>query len=74
MYMDSPGYQVITTGNTIKVMIPDYRIGTTTFSYDGVTSLMKVNTSIEDKPLLGVYEVYGVASGDLSLPYKVTQN
>ena len=55
-------------------MIPDYRIGTTTFSYDGVTSLMKVNTSIEDKPLLGVYEVYGVASGDLSLPYKVTQN
>ena len=73
MYMDSPGYQVITTGNTIKVMIPDYRIASTNFSYDGVTSLMRVNTSIEEKPLLGVYEVYHVASGDLSLPYTVKQ-
>jgi hypothetical protein len=74
MYMDSPGYQVITSGDTIKVMVPDYRIATTTFSYDGVTSLMKVNTSQQDKPMLGVYEVYGVASGDLSLPYTVKQN
>ncbi len=74
MYMDSPGYQVVTSGNTIKVMVPDYRIGSTTFSYDGVTSLMKVNTSLQDKPMLGVYEVYGVASGDLSLPYTVKQN
>ncbi len=73
MYMDSPGYQVITSGNTIKVMIPDYRIGSTDFSYDGVTSLMRVNTSIKEKPLLGVYKVYSVASGDLSLPYDVQQ-
>ncbi|WP_299766136.1 hypothetical protein [uncultured Dokdonia sp.] len=74
MYMDSPGYQVVTTGTTIKVLIPDYRIGSTNFSYDGVTSFMKVNTSKEDTPMLGVYEVYSVASGDLSLPYKVKQN
>lgn len=73
MYMDSPGYQVITSGNTIKVMIPDYRIGNTHFSFDGVTSLMRVNTSIKEKPLLGVYKVYSVASGDLSLPYRVQQ-
>jgi hypothetical protein len=49
----------------------------TDFSYDGVTAYMQVNTGGEgghgsgDKPLLGVYKVYSVASGNLSLPYKV---
>lgn len=72
MYMDSPGYPVITKANTIKVIIPDYRINNKTdFAYDGVTAFMKVNTSIENTPMLGVYEVFSVASGDLSLPYKV---
>ena len=72
MYMDSPGYPVITKKNTIKVIVPDYRIRhKTNFSYDGVTAFMKVNTSKEDLPMLGVYEVFSVASGNLSLPYKV---
>jgi len=72
MYMDSPGYSVITKGNSIKVIIPDYRIkGKTSFSFDGVAAYMQVNTSIPDKPLLGVYDVFSIASGDLSLPYTV---
>ena len=72
MYMDSPGYQVITTGNTIKVIVPDYRMNhRTDFSYDGVTAYMEVNTEDDGLPMLGVYKVYSVASGDLSLPYKV---
>lgn len=72
MYMDSPGYPVNTKSNTINVVVPDYRINNRTdFNYDGVTAFMRVNTSIEDMPMLGVYEVFSVASGDLSLPYKV---
>lgn len=72
MYMDSPGYPVTTETNTIKVVVPDYRMNNRTdFSYDGVTAFMKVNTSNDDLPMLGVYEVFSVASGDLSLPYKV---
>lgn len=72
MYMDSPGYPVIAKANTIKVVVPDYRINhKTDFSFDAVTAFMKVNTSKADTPMLGVYQVFSVASGDLSLPYKV---
>jgi hypothetical protein len=72
MYMDSPGYPVTTKENTIKVVVPDYRMNNKTdFNYDGVTAFMKVNTSNENSPMLGVYEIFSVASGDLSLPYKV---
>lgn len=78
MYMDSPGFNVITKGNTIKVVVPDYRINNRIdFSYDGVAAFMQVNTGGDgghgggDKPMLGVYKVYSVASGNLSLPYKV---
>lgn len=72
MYMDSPGYPVTTQSNSIKVVVPHYRMNNKTdFSYDGVAAFMKVNTSVEDLPMLGVYEVFSVASGDLSLPYTV---
>lgn len=72
MYMDSPGFQVITNGKVIRVVVPNYRINNRTdFSYDGVAAYMQVNTSNNEKPMLGVYEVYSVASGDLSLPYQV---
>lgn len=72
MYMDSPGYPVTTKSNTIKVVVPDYRMNNRTdFSYDGVTAFMRVNTGNENLPMLGVYEVFSIASGDLSLPYKV---
>ncbi len=72
MYMDSPGYPVVTKAATIKVIVPDYRINNKTqFNYDAVAAFMQVNTSKENLPMLGVYAVYSVASGDLSLPYKV---
>lgn len=72
MYMDSPGYPVLTKDNIIKVIVPDYRINhKTDFNFDGVTAFMKVNTSKQNLPMLGVYEVFSVASGNLSLPYKV---
>ncbi|WP_272150189.1 hypothetical protein [Tenacibaculum aiptasiae] len=72
MYMDSPGYPVTTKGNAIKVVVPNYRMNNQTdFNYDGVTAFMKVNTSNKNLPMLGVYEVFSVASGNLSLPYKV---
>ncbi len=78
MYMDSPGFQVITAANTIKVIVPDYRMNNRIdFSYDGVAAFMQVNTGGDgghdggEKPMLGVYKVYSIASGNLSLPYKV---
>jgi len=75
MYMDSPGYPVITRDNTIKVVVPNYRMNNkTSFNFDGVAAYMIVNTSKEDKPMLGVYDVFSIASGDLSLPYSVKSN
>ncbi len=72
MYMDSPGYPVMNQNNSIKVVVPNYRINNKTdFNYDGVSAFMKVNTSKENLPMLGVYEVFSIASGDLSLPYTV---
>jgi len=74
MYMDSPGFPVVTSGNAIRVIVPAYRMSNATdFNFDAVTAYMQVNTSKEDIPLLGVYAVYSVASGDLSLPYTVNK-
>ncbi|MEM7381444.1 MAG: hypothetical protein AAF361_09660 [Bacteroidota bacterium] len=73
MYMDSPGFPVIARANTIKVVVPLYRMNNRKdFSFDAVTAYMQVNTSNPDLPLLGVYSVYSVASGELSLPYRVS--
>jgi hypothetical protein len=80
MYMDSPGFNVTTKGNSIKVVVPDYRINNKIdFKFDAVTCFMEVNTGeggtahtdTGAKPMLGVYKVYAVASGNLSLPYTV---
>lgn len=72
MYMDSPGFQVVTKGNTIQVVIPSYRINNKTdFKFDAVTCYMSVNTSDMMMPMLGVMDVYSVASGKLTLPYSV---
>ncbi|ELR68013.1 hypothetical protein C900_01276 [Fulvivirga imtechensis AK7] len=72
MYMDSPGYGVVLKGQTLKVLVPAQRINYQKhFNYDAVTAFMKVNASDESRPMLGVYEVYSVLSGNLSLPYTV---
>jgi hypothetical protein len=74
MYLDSPGFPVMMQDNKLKVLVSTQRLNNkTTFNYDAVTAYMQVNTSDESKPLLGVYEAYTVLSGDLSLPYEVTQ-
>ena len=72
MYLDSPGFSVVTDQSTLRVLVPAQRVNhRTDFNFDGVTAYMEVNTSDPNRPLLGVYEVYSVASGDLSLPYGV---
>lgn len=78
MYMDSPGFAVITEGNAIRVTVPAYRVNNkTTFNFDAVTCYMEVSAPEEGHtagmkmPMLGVYSVYSVLSKDLSLPYAV---
>ncbi len=68
MYMDSPGLSVVVRGNTLRVLVPRARVGgNADFRFDGVTAYMQVMQS-GDYPLLGVYKVYDLWSGDLSLP------
>ena len=72
MYMDSPGFSVVTQKDTLKVLVPAQRVSNNIgFNFDGVTAYMEVNTSDKNRPLLGVYQVYSVSSGNLSLPYSV---
>lgn len=74
MYLDSPGFSVVLDGNTIRLLVPLDRVsGRDDFTFDAVTAYMEVNTSDEQRPLLGVYHVYDVLSGDLSLPYEVSR-
>lgn len=74
IHLDSPGFSVQLDGGILRVVVPAPRVGNETdFSFDGVTAFMIVNTSDESRPILGVYDVYGVLSGDLSLPYEVEQ-
>lgn len=72
MLLDSPGYSVVLRESSLKVLVPASRIyGATDFRYDAVTAYMEVGPGA-DRPLLGVYHVYEVLSGDLSLPYAVS--
>lgn len=72
MYMDSPGFTVVLNQNSLKVLVPAQRVSRkTNFKFDAVTAYMEVNTSASDRPMLGVYQVYSVRSGNLSLPYTI---
>ena len=72
MYLDSPGFAVVLTGNSLKVLVPAQRVNRKTdFNFDAVTVYMEVNTSDPQRPMLGVYKVYSLLSGNLSLPYSV---
>ena len=71
MYMDSPGFSVVLQGDRLKVLVPANRVsGRKDFRADAVTAYMQV-AATGDRPMLGVYEVYSVLSGDLSLPIEV---
>jgi len=75
IYLDSPGFGIAADGDTLRVVVPAYRVrDRTQFGYDAVTAYMEVNTADGDRPTLGVYEVYDVASGDLSLPFEVQRS
>ncbi|QTF94268.1 hypothetical protein [Halomonas sp. BM-2019] len=72
LYLDSPGHAVITQGDALRILVPAYRVkGQRDFRFDALTAYLEVNTSDPQRPTLGVYRVYDVASGDLSLPYEV---
>ncbi|MEK9501234.1 hypothetical protein [Gaopeijia maritima] len=74
LYLDSPGFSVVLDDSTLRVLVPLARVsGRRDFNFDAVTAYMEVNTSDEGRPLLGVYHVYEVLSGDLSLPFEVTE-
>ena len=71
MLLDSPGFSVVLQGPSLKVLVPASRVrGRKDFRFDAVTAYMEVGPA-EDRPLLGVYRVYDVLSGDLSLPFEV---
>jgi len=72
MYLDSPGFGIVVRDNVLRIVVPAYRVKNEKgFRYDAVTAYMEVNTSDDGRPMLGVYKVYDVASGDLSLPYEI---
>lgn len=75
MLMDSPGFAIVTQQKSLRILVPAYRIANNVdFKFDAVTAYMEVNTSDESRPMLGVYKVYDIASGDLTLPYGVSGN
>ena len=72
IYLDSPGFSIVSDQNTLRVLVPAQRVNhNIDFNFDAVTAYMEVNTSDQNRPMLGVYEVYSAGSGDLSLPYGV---
>lgn len=74
MFMDSPNFSVVNRGDTVKVLVPAQRINNKTdFKFDAVTAYMEVSTAHGKLPMLGVYEVYSVLSGNLSLAYSVSR-
>lgn len=71
LYLDSPGHPVNLNAEKLQVIVPRFRInGTATFSYDVVSAYLQVNQSDNLRPMLGVYKIYDVLSGDLSLPFR----
>ncbi|MDS7594327.1 hypothetical protein [Agrobacterium tumefaciens] len=72
LLIDSPEYPTNFKGETVDVEIPLSLIGGIKgASFDGVTAGLKVNGNLH-APLLCVSNVFKVASGNLSLPGKVT--
>lgn len=73
LYLDSPGLSVVLQEDILRILVPSWRVqNARDFSFDAVTAYLEVNTSDDNRPVLGIYEVYDVASGDLSLPYRLS--
>jgi hypothetical protein len=72
LLIDSPDYPTTFRGDAVDVTIPLSLIGgIADASYDGVTAGLRVNGNLH-APLLCVGNIFKVASGNLSLPGKVT--
>jgi hypothetical protein len=70
--IDSPEYKTELGNDIVDVHVPLEKIGAlATASFDGVTAGLRVNADLH-APLLCVQNVFKVASGNLSLPGKVT--
>lgn len=67
--LDSPGMSPILDGRIAKITVPVSN--TENVSFDAVTAELQVNEKTE-VPLLCVTGVHDVASGDLSLPGRIT--
>ena len=67
--LDSPGMSPILDGRTARITVPVS--DTQNVSFDAVTAELQVNENTE-VPLLCVTGVHDIASGDLSLPGRVT--
>jgi hypothetical protein len=73
LLIDSPTYPTSLATDTVRVKVPASVIGAVEgVKFDGVTSALKVNANLH-APLLCISDVFEVASGDLSLPGKVTK-
>jgi hypothetical protein len=71
--IDSPGYEPRIAGPQVTVRVPAASLGDTAgVKFDGVTAGLRVNASVHS-PLLCVANVFDVASGNLSLPGRVTK-
>ncbi len=71
--IDSPALDTTVADDAVEIRVPFADIGTPAgFSFDGVTSGLRVSTSPHD-PLLCVDAVFDIASGDLSLPGTVAE-
>ena len=67
--LDSPGMSPLLAGKTVKITVP--LSDTESSSFDAVTAELQVNES-GAAPLLCVTGVHDIASGDLSLPGRIT--
>jgi hypothetical protein len=71
--IDSPSYEPVIAGSEVIVRVPAAALGDTRgVKFDGVTAGLRVNASMH-APLVCVADVHDVASGDLSLPGRVTE-
>ena len=72
IYIDSPGYPPEFSVNEVSVDVPtNALLLQDDFKFDAVTAVLQVNESVHN-PLLCVTRVHDIASGDLSLPGRVT--
>ncbi len=71
--IDSPGHEPSIAGPEVAVRVPAASLGDIEgVRFDGVTAGLRVNASVHS-PLVCVADVFDVASGDLSLPGRVTR-